>query len=87
MHEFNSRPVLLNLIGGYARVSYWDASEFVCPRGVCSLYLDGQRLYWDPDHLSYAGARMIGHRIVMASGVPPVFSVMRARACPALSTS
>lgn len=64
-----------------ASVTSWDWSDFGCPRGVCSPYMDGVKIMVDVDHISYPASRAIGRRIVDTAGVPLVFVEARDREC------
>ncbi len=65
----------------HGNVTTWDWSEFGCPRGVCSPYVDGVKIMVDIDHISYPASRAIGRRIVETAGVPLVFVEARDREC------
>ena len=56
-------------------VRYFDANEFLCPQGQCSLNeADGAPRYFDFLHLSLQGARDLGRVILRQAGVPAAFA-------------
>ncbi len=45
------------------RFVYVDAAAPLCPQGRCQIVQDGTLNYWDPHHLTYAGARRVVARM------------------------
>jgi len=41
------------------RVDYVSIMELACPNRICPLMADGELYYWDSEHLTSAGARML----------------------------
>jgi len=62
-------------------VTYMDALPVICPAGVCSAYLDGKPLYFDPGHLSMVGSREVGRAMVsQPAAIAAAFKQVRAAA-------
>lgn len=49
----------LAIAAQYSTVSVLDLSPQICADGICSPWKDGQLLYWDSDHLSFANAERL----------------------------
>ncbi len=63
-----------------AGVTYVDPTPHLCPGGICAAHDgDGTLLYFDANHLSIAGSRILGTRILRSEGVPAAFSAMARR--------
>jgi hypothetical protein len=51
-------------------VHYFDVSDLICSAGICSAYRDGRPIYYDTDHLSMSGSRLLGEELVRQGTVP-----------------
>jgi len=57
-------------------VSYFDANDLLCaaPRGCTGFGDDGKPLYFDDSHLTLAGSRWLGERVLRGHGLPAAFA-------------
>ena len=60
----------------HSGVTYFDATSYLCPNGVCSTHsAGGEQLYYDYGHLSVPGGRLLGQAILEKQGLPPPFRI------------
>jgi hypothetical protein len=63
MEESEIRDFISSLAVKYPKVQVFDPSQYLCPNGVCSPYLNGQPIYFDTTHLSMVGSGVLGNLI------------------------
>jgi peptidoglycan/LPS O-acetylase OafA/YrhL/lysophospholipase L1-like esterase len=62
---------LVTLAKKYHNIHYTDFNKFLCPEGLCSVYLGSKLpLYFDKSHMSQSGSQFLGEMIIKASGTP-----------------
>lgn len=62
-------------------VWYFDATDLLCAdaRGCTAFDEDGAPLYFDDSHLTLAGSRRVGERVLRERGLPEAFAAIAAR--------
>jgi peptidoglycan/LPS O-acetylase OafA/YrhL len=64
-------------------VRYFDANEYLCPKGICSAFgPDGEPRYYDESHLSLPASSKLGREIIKGAGLPPVFTLIQTETAP-----
>ncbi|MDB5842677.1 MAG: Peptidoglycan/LPS O-acetylase OafA/YrhL, contains acyltransferase and SGNH-hydrolase domain [Herminiimonas sp.] len=67
-------------------VHYFDATPYLCPKGICSTHLqDTEQIYFDKGHLSIPGSWRLGEDVYAKEGVPKAFSVMKTTSSHAIT--
>ena len=47
------------LIGANPKVWFYDPFEVLCPKDICEQVVDGKAIYFDRDHVSIVGSKLI----------------------------
>ena len=69
-----TNDVLRDLAKNIPNVFYFDANRWLCPQNTCrDITLLGAPKYFDPTHLTVAGAQELGQLVVRQTGVPAGF--------------
>jgi hypothetical protein len=72
IYDMNAR--LSQFANKTAHVRYFDATAFLCPKGMCSAYDgNGNPMYFDEEHLTMAASWELGKEILLVDGVPEPF--------------
>ncbi len=55
------------LAAGLDNVDYFDIRELLCHQGYCSPYVDNMPVYYNTDHLSIEGSRLVGQAMIKSN--------------------
>jgi hypothetical protein len=61
-HDINQ--FIKELATGLDNVDYFSIRDLLCRKGYCSPYLDNRPVYFNTDHLSIEGSRLVGEALV-----------------------
>lgn len=76
IEEVNS--ILKTFAADTLNVEYFDITDFLCPKGVCSAFDEnGNVIYYDSSHLTLSASWKIGNSIFKQEGVPFPFTLIK----------
>lgn len=74
-NTINTNDQLATLAKNYNNIHYTDFNKFLCPEGLCSVYLSSELpLYFDKSHMSQSGSQFLGEMILRTHGTPQEFT-------------
>lgn len=78
--DYAVNKFLISLAEEMNNVSVLSVRDYLCEGDICSAYMDGLPVYYNPSHLSLYGSELIGSRAVADHNIHPVFQKYARRA-------